>query len=96
MMYMIVLELNGRPPGEYPALERAIKAAGNWSSRMRNVWMVESELTASRIRDELKPHVVAGKDKVFVARIGKNWSGANMGDGFQEWMNRRNFDAPKK
>jgi hypothetical protein len=96
MMYMIVLELNGRPPGEYPALERAIKATGNWSNRMRNVWWVESELPAAKIRDELKPHVVAGKDKVFVARIGKGWSGSNMGDGFQEWMNRRNFDAPKK
>jgi len=96
MMYLVVLELNGRPRGEYPALERAIKASGDWSNRSRDAWLVQSELSASKIRDELKPHIVAGKDKLFVARIGKNWSGAHMGDGFQEWMNRRDFDPPKR
>lgn len=92
-MFLIVLELNGRD--EYPDLERAIKALGNWSNRVKGAWMVETRFNASQIRDLLKPHVVAGKDKLFIARLSKNWAGTGMGDGFQDWMDRRNFDTPK-
>lgn len=95
MMFLILLELNGRPTDQYPELERALKALGNWSNRLKGQWIVESRFNASQIRDLLKPHVVAVQDRVFVARITRNWAGTNMGDGFKEWMNRRNFDAPK-
>jgi hypothetical protein len=95
MMFLILLELNGRPASEYPDLERAIKALGNWSNRVRGQWIVESRFAAGQIRDLLKPHVTPS-DRIFVARVSRNWAGSNMGDGFQEWMNRRNFDAPKK
>ncbi|MFZ5478247.1 MAG: hypothetical protein ACOZNI_15880 [Myxococcota bacterium] len=95
MMFLIVTELNARPAAEYPDLERAIKALGNWSNRLKNGWIVESRFNASQIRDLLKPHLVSGQDRIFVARMTKNWAGTGMGDGFQEWMNRRNFDAPK-
>jgi hypothetical protein len=96
MMFLILLELNGRPASDYPELERALKALGNWSNRLKGQWIVESRFNASQIRDLLKPHVVAGQDRILVARITRNWAGSNMGDGFQDWMNRRNFDAPKK
>jgi hypothetical protein len=95
MMFLILLELNDRPASDYPDLERAIKAVGNWSNRVRGQWIVESRFSASQIRDLLKPHLVPGKDRLLVTRITRNWAGTNMGDGFQEWMNRRNFDAPK-
>jgi hypothetical protein len=94
-MFLILLELNGRPVGDYPDLERAIKAVGNWSNRIRGQWIVESRFTASQIRDLLKPHLVTGKDRLLVSRVTRSWAGTNMGDGFQEWMNRRNFDTPK-
>ena len=96
MMYLIVFELNARPASEYPDLERAIKALGNWSNRLKGAWLVESRFTAGQVRDLLKPHLVAGKDRVFVARFTKSWAGMNMGNGFQQWMTRRNYDAPKK
>lgn len=96
MMFLILLELNGRPADEYPDLERAIKALGNWSNRLKGQWIVESRFNAAQIRDLVKPHLVAGQDRVFVARITRNWAGTNMGDGFAEWMGRRNFDAPVK
>lgn len=95
MMYLIVLELNARAPGEYPELERAIKALGNWSNRLKGAWIVESRFSAAQVRDLLKPHVVAGQDRLFVARFTQNWAGTNMGTGFQEWMNRRTFERPK-
>ena len=95
MMFLVVPELHGRPADQYPELERAIKALGNWSNRLKGAWMVETRFNASQIRDLLKPHLVAGQDRLFVTRMTRNWAGSNMGDGFQEWMNRRNFDAPK-
>lgn len=95
MMYLILLELNGRPADQYPDLERAIKALGNWSNRIRGTWIVESRFTAAQIRDLLKPHIVNGTDRLFVGRLGANWAGTGMGTGFQEWMNRRSFAPPK-
>lgn len=91
MMYLVLLELNARPADQYPDLERAIKALGNWSNRVRGAWIVESRFSAQQIRDLLKPHIGAGQDRLFVARIGGNWAGTGMGPGFQEWMNRRDF-----
>ncbi len=96
MMYIILLELNGKGAEEYGDLERAIKALGNWSNRVRGSWIVESRFSAAQIRDLLKPHIVSGKDRVFVSRFTRNWAGSGMGEGFPEWMNRRQFDAPAK
>lgn len=96
MMFLIGVELNGREAESYGDLERAIKALGNWSNRVRGTWIVESRFNASQIRDLLKPHIESGKDRLFIARITKHWAGTGMGDGFQDWMNRRNFDAPKR
>jgi hypothetical protein len=79
-VYLVLLELNGRPAGEYGDLERAIKALGNWSNRMRGMWMVETRFTAAQVRDLL-----------FVQRMTTNWAGTNMGDGFSDWMARRKF-----
>jgi hypothetical protein len=94
MMYLVVLELNARPADQYPDLERAIKALGNWSNRLRGSWMVQSRFSASQVRDLIKPHLGAG-DKVFVSRMSSGWAGYNMGQGFPEWLNRQSFDAPK-
>ena len=93
MMYVILLELNARPVDQYEDLERAIKALGDWSNRVKGQWLVQSRFPASQIRDLLKPHIGAS-DRLFVSRIFGNWSATNMGPGFQELMNRRNFDAP--
>lgn len=94
MMYLVMVELNGRPADQYADFDRAIKALGNWSNRVRGVWMVESRFTATQIRDLLKPTLVAGQDRLFVARFTPNWAGYGMGEGFPEWMARRNFENP--
>ena len=94
MMFMIALELNARPADQYADLETAIKALGNWSNRVRNVWLVEARMNASQIRDLLKPALVVGQDRIFVARISRNWAGMGMGDGFPEWPERRTFELP--
>ena len=93
MMFVIMLELNTRKEDQYPDLERAIKALGDWSNRVKGQWLVQSRFPASQIRDLLKPHIDAG-DRLFVARLTGSWSATNMGPGFQEWMNRRNYETP--
>lgn len=92
-MYLIVVEQNARKADQYPDLEKAIKALGNWSNRMRGMWLVETKFNAAQIRDLLKPTLVAGQDKLFITRMTTNWAGTGMGEGFQDWMNRRKFTA---
>ncbi len=74
------------------ALDAGIKSLGNWSNRIENQWFLECNMNAANIRDRLKQFLndEAG-DKLFVARMSKNWAGRNMGAGFPEWLKRRNF-----
>jgi hypothetical protein len=78
---------------KYENLLNAVTSMGAWSDRMGNTWLIESKLSASRIRTLLKPHVFDG-DRIFVGQFTNNWAGYNMGANFPEWMKRRDFSAP--
>lgn len=99
MMYFVAARLAEDPRSEsgkvrYANFVNAIQALGPWSDRMDRVWLVESKLSASRIRSLLKPHV--GKnERLFVGQFSNNWAGYNMGQAFPEWIGRRDFDVPK-
>lgn len=90
MMFMISYHLRADDPTSRENLETAVKKLGNWSRRMPTLWLVESRANAPQIRDFLKQHL-GPQDALFVARISKNWAGRNLGDGFAEWMQRRDF-----
>jgi hypothetical protein len=75
---------------ENPAFTEALKPLGNWSNRVPNAWVLESGLTPRQVRDVLSTHMKPG-DRLFIAEIKQNWSGRGMGEGFPEWMNRRQF-----
>lgn len=92
MIFMLTYQLRSSDPAAREGLENAIKKLGNWSRRMPNVWLVESRANAPQIRDYLKQHL-GPNDALFVARITKNWAGRNMGEGFAEWMGRRDFGS---
>lgn len=92
MMYMLTYQLRSTDPAASTNLDNAIKKLGNWSRRMPGVWLVESKSAAPQIRDYLKQHL-GPNDALFVARISKNWAGRNMGEGFPEWMGRRDFGS---
>ena len=93
-MYFIALQLRGQPD-QYVALENAIKALGAWSNRLPGCWLVQSRLSARRIRDLLKPHLQA-TDRIFVGQFSRNWAGSGMGTGFPEWLNRRAFSLDEQ
>lgn len=92
MMYMISYHLRAEDAAARENLENAVKRLGNWSRRMPTVWLVESKANAPQIRDFLKQHL-GPQDALFIARISKNWAGRNLGDGFAEWMKRRDFGS---
>lgn len=99
MMYFIATRLAEDPRTEsgkarYANLINAIQALGPWSDRLDGVWLVESKLSASKIRTLLKPHL-RGNERVFVGQFTNNWAGFNMGQTFPEWIGRRDFDVPK-
>jgi hypothetical protein len=90
-MYLVILDPRSNDPVVRERVEGAIKLMGNWSNRMTNCWMLESKNKGARqIRDDLKPFL-GDQDRLFVARISRNWAGRGMGEGFPEWIGRRDF-----
>ena len=79
----------------YNRLDAGVKALGNCSSRIPTTSLLEApRLNATNIRDRLKQFLDdENGDQLFVARISKNWAGRNMGNGFPEWLKRREFGA---
>lgn len=84
MMMLVCFHLQG----ENPAFHEALRALGNWSNRIPGAWLLESSLSPRKVRDLLGQHMQPG-DRLFVARIGRNWAGRGMGEAFPQWMERR-------
>lgn len=71
-----------------PQFMDALKSMGNWSNRLPGAWILETRLSPRQVRDNLGSHL-GPADRLFVARITRQWAGRGMGTGFQEWMDRR-------
>lgn len=91
MMFLVVLDVRSKDVLVKERVDTAVRTLGNWSNRLEGAWLLESQsLGAGAIRDQLKPHL-NDSDRLFVARISRNWAGRNMGSGFPQWMKRRDF-----
>ena len=92
MMYMLCYEQVQEDEVTRERLGAAIKSTGHWSNRIGGTWLIEPHrpLSASQLRDHFKQFINDG-DRLFVARISQNWAGRNMGQGFSEWVGRRDF-----
>jgi hypothetical protein len=92
MMYMLCYEAAEEDEVTMERLAAAIKSTGHWSNRMGGMWLIQPHrpLSAAQIRDHLK-QFIGDRDRLFVARISQNWAGRNMGQGFTEWVGRRDF-----
>jgi hypothetical protein len=87
MMMMVGFKVEG---AHRDAFLEELKSLGNWSNRIDDAWLLETPLSPRRVRDLLKEKTQPG-DRVFVARISRNWAGFAMGEGFPEWLGRREF-----
>jgi len=90
MMFIITYDVQDNDPIIVERTAAAIKTMGNWSNRLPGCWLLETETSARRIRDHLR-QFLGERDRLFVARISRNWAGRNMGQGFPEWVGRREF-----
>jgi hypothetical protein len=91
MMYLIVLDHQSKDNKVRSSVQAAIKTMGNWSNRLEDGWLLEAPNRSARhIRDHLK-QFLQREDRLFVARISRNWAGSNMGAGFPDWIKRREF-----
>jgi len=91
MMFIVILDVKSKTGLVSERVEAAIKTMGNWSNRLDSGWLLEVNGRGARgIRDHLK-QFLGEEDRMFVARISRNWAGRNMGGGFPEWMQRREF-----
>jgi hypothetical protein len=55
-----------------------------------SVWLVESALNATEIRELVQPAVHA-TDALFVARLQGNWSSWSLGNERNKWLQNRTF-----
>lgn len=93
MMYMISYINMKDDPQAQARFDAHVKQLGNWANRLakNGVWIVNNpRQSASQIRDSFKPMINPG-DRLFVARISRNWAGTNMGDNFPGWIINQDF-----
>jgi hypothetical protein len=88
MIYLIAYDLTtpNDTPDNYDSIINAIKSQfSGWCHIEKSVWLVDSELSASALRDELKGYLHAD-DILFVARLQGSWSSWNFGQKRNDWL----------
>jgi hypothetical protein len=58
-------------PGYGPLLD-AIKGMGPWARVLSSVWLVDTDLTPTTVRDNLTATLVSDNDRLFVIDVSKN------------------------
>lgn len=92
MVFLITYDLinPNDTPQDYERVIADIKAKFNWCHLEKSVWLVESALNASEIRESVKT-TLYGTDKLFVARLQGNWASWGLGDQRNNWLLLKSF-----
>lgn len=78
-------------PQDYERVITQIKAQFSiWCHLQKSVWLVESALTASEIRESIRGALYP-KDVLFVARLQGNWASWALGEERNDWLKKRSF-----
>jgi hypothetical protein len=87
MVYLITYDL--RQPGRnYADLFVAIKnISGLWAHPLESVWLVDTNLSANDISNQLKPRL-DGNDLIFITALGRDYQGILL-PVFWDWLRNR-------
>jgi hypothetical protein len=84
-VYMVTYDL--RTPGkDYAPVHEYLKQFA-YCKDLESFWLIDTKLSTANVRDGLKQHVDAN-DKVFVARLHRDWASLNYA--CTEWLNNGN------
>lgn len=73
------------PGRNYKKVIEAIKAFPGRCHALESVWIIDSTLTAAKIRDQLKS-AFDKNDKLMVATMSGNWATLNVGKEQTDWL----------
>lgn len=92
MVFVIAYDLRSPndTPEDYERVIARIKADFAWCHLQKSVWLVESALSASEIRESIKP-TFHSADELFVARLQGNWATWALGDRRNNWLRQCSF-----
>ncbi|MEJ2229105.1 MAG: hypothetical protein P8Y67_12915 [Alphaproteobacteria bacterium] len=78
--YIISYDLY-RPGNNYSEFTAEIKRLGDdWEHPLANLWIVDTDLSASEIRAALSEYLVTG-DKLYISELGYDYAGMDIGTG---------------
>lgn len=89
-MAAYLISLEQRTKREFSSLEKKIiqLSAHPPVIPLKNAWLVQTDLTAEQVRDELLVHVHA-KDALLVIRVdANNWASWNVHKNTEVWLNQ--------
>jgi hypothetical protein len=74
-----------RPGQDYSGLFDAIKALGSWWHCLESVWLVDTSLTGTQVRDALRSYLDAN-DSLMVASLRGNWATLGLPGNCTDWL----------
>lgn len=87
MARLIVSYDLSKPEKDYERLFQYLRSF-SWVKPLKSFWVLETEKSASQVRDEIKIYVDLD-DKVFIADIGFYWASWNLPREVINWLNIR-------
>jgi hypothetical protein len=87
MIYLITYELNSDK--DYTGLYDTIKSYEAWWHYIDSTWLVNTDLSAEQISDELLPHIDKDKDNLLVVKVDIAERQGWLSKGAWDWINDR-------
>lgn len=87
MVYIVSYDL--RAPGQrYDELIELIKKDGSWAKLGESAYLIESNASATELRDRFKP-VLDGNDRIYVGQVKTPAAWSGMTEGVSNWIKKK-------
>jgi hypothetical protein len=92
MVFVVAYDLHtpNDTPQDYERVIAQIKYDFSWCHLEKSVWLVDSALNASEIREKIRT-ALSQSDRLFVARLQGNWASWALGQERNNWLSGRSF-----